>query len=210
MNSWKCCGCATSHCNIWTYTLQRCHPSSLLSRHPLHLCSCDISWSDTWRFRFLFSSIHESYIFVAESFNDWQVASLIATMSMYLNLWRFAMSSIHDHCQWIHFNTFYISAFFLDLSQRVAHSCRCVCLQWDGELYVCGHTLWIAASGVSTTMQVQEGGDVRSRMRWTCERQRCFCQIIAFIWALRAFSFVWTDAFKKRPASCVAVCTYHS
>ena len=63
---------------------------------------------------------------VAESFNDWQVASLIATMSMYLNLWRFAMSSIHDHCQWIHFNTFYISAFFLDLSQRVAHSCRCV------------------------------------------------------------------------------------
>ena len=27
-----------------------------------------------------------------------------------------------------------------------------VCLQWDGELYVCGHTLWIAASGVLTTM----------------------------------------------------------
>ena len=47
---------------------------------------------------------------IPESSNDWQVASLIATM--YLNLWSLAMSSIHDHCQRIHLNIFYISVFF--------------------------------------------------------------------------------------------------
>ena len=45
---------------------------------------------------------------------------------------------------------------FLDLSQRVPNR-AVVCLQWDDELHVCGRTLWIAASCVSTTMQVQNG-----------------------------------------------------
>ena len=67
------------------------------------------------------SLIHGVSIFLVSS-----ISRVIATMSMYLNLWSLSMSSIHDHCQCIHFNTFYISAFFLDWSQRVPGSCRCV------------------------------------------------------------------------------------
>jgi hypothetical protein len=93
----------------------------------------DVSKFDFHRYMFLF---------LAESSNDWQVDSLIATMSMYLNLWRFAMSRIHDHCQWIiHFITFYISAVFLDLSQHVAHSCRCVFTMGWWVICLRAHTL---------------------------------------------------------------------
>ena len=90
-----------------------------------------------------------------------------------------------------------------------------VCLQWDGELYVCGHTLWIAASGVLTTMQVHDVEDVRRRRR---RRERCqMCLYIS--WPClesrptRAFGFegdanrIVCSIKKKRPASCVAVCT---